>query len=71
MFSGCAVQLDSKETKLGYTDREASPSAVKNRGTFLMLCPAFGCVPIVTSGCADIPEGSACHLLQQVSSQFG
>ena len=30
VFSGCAVPPDSKETELGSSNQEASPSAVKN-----------------------------------------
>ena len=30
MFSGCTVLPDSKETELGSSDQEASPSAGKN-----------------------------------------
>ena len=38
MFSGCTVSLDSKETELGSSDQEASPSAVKNSGVVLVSC---------------------------------
>ena len=34
MFSGCTVLPDSKETELGSSDQEASPSASKNNGSF-------------------------------------
>ena len=35
MFSGCTVPPDSKDTKLGSSDQEASPSASKKyRGSF-------------------------------------
>ena len=34
MFSGCTVPPDSKETELGSSDQEASPSAGKNIGSF-------------------------------------
>ena len=37
-FSGCTVLLDSKETKLGSSDEEASPSAGKNVGDILVPC---------------------------------
>ena len=39
MFSGCTVLPDSKETKLGSNDQEASPSASKNAG--VVLVPFF------------------------------
>ena len=36
VFSGCTVPPDSKETKLGSSDQEASPSAGKNTGVVLV-----------------------------------
>ena len=38
MFSGCTVSPDSKETKLGSSNQETSPSAVKNFGVVLVPC---------------------------------
>ena len=38
MFSGCTVPPDSKETELGSSDQEASPSAGKNTGVVLVPC---------------------------------
>ena len=38
MFSGCTVPANSKETKLGSSDQEASPSAGKNTRVALVLC---------------------------------
>ena len=38
VFSGCAVPPDSKETELGSSNQEASPSAVKNTGVVLVPC---------------------------------
>ena len=38
MFSGFTVQPDSKETKLGSSDQEVSPSAGKNTGVVLVPC---------------------------------
>ena len=38
MFSGCTVLPDSKETKLGSSDQEASPSAGKNTRVVLVSC---------------------------------
>ena len=40
VFSGCVVPPDSKETKLGISDQEASPSAGKN--TMIVLVPCSG-----------------------------
>ena len=36
MFSGCTVPPDNKETELGCSDQEASPSAGKNTGVVLV-----------------------------------
>ena len=38
MFSRCTVLLDSKETQLGSSDQEASPSAGKNTTVVLVPC---------------------------------
>ena len=38
MFSGCTVPPNSKETELGSSDQEASPSAGKNTGVVLVSC---------------------------------
>ena len=38
VFSGCTVPPDSKETKLGSSDQEASPSAGKNNTAVLVPC---------------------------------
>ena len=38
MFSGCTVLPDSKETKLGSSNQEASLSASKNIGIVLVSC---------------------------------
>ena len=38
MFSGCTVPPDSKQTKLGSSDQEASPSAGKNTRVVLVPC---------------------------------
>ena len=69
MFSGCTVLPDSKETKLGSSDQEASPSAGKNTGIVLVPCRAWKCVPTAISGGVDISEVPGCHLLRQMSSQ--
>ena len=41
MFSSCAVAPDSKETELGSSNQEASPSAGKNTGVVLVQCRAW------------------------------
>ena len=38
MFSGSNLLPDSKETKLGCSDQEASPSAGRNTGVVLVPC---------------------------------
>ena len=69
MFSGCTVPPDSKETELGSSDQEASPSAGKNTGIVLVPCHAWKCAPTAISVGVDISEVPGCHLLQQMSSQ--
>ena len=69
MFFGCTVSPDSRETKLGSSDQEASPSASKNTGVILVPCHAWKCVPIANSSGVDVSEVPGCHLLRQMSSQ--
>ena len=69
MFSGCTVPPDSKETELGSSGQEASPSAGKNNGIVLVPCRAWKCVPTAVYGGVDISEFLGCHLLRQMSSQ--
>ena len=54
---------DSKETKLGSFNQEASPSAGKNTGMVLVLCLAWKCVPKNILGVVDISEVPGSHLL--------
>ena len=37
VFSGCTEPFDSKETELGSSNKEASPSTYKNTGVVLVL----------------------------------
>ena len=61
---------DSKETKLGNRDQEASPSAGKKTGVVSVPCSCtWKCTPTAISGGVDISEVPGCHLLQQMSSQ--
>ena len=60
MFSGWTVPADSKETKLGGSNEEASPSAGKDTGVVLV---PFSCIPTAISGGVDIYEVSVCHWL--------
>ena len=69
MFSGCTVPPDSKETELGISNQEASPSAGKNTGIDLVPCCACKCVPTAFSGFVDTSEVPGCLLLRQVNSQ--
>ena len=69
MFSGCTVPPDSKETKLGSSDQEASPSAAKNIGIVLVPCCTWKYVPTAVSSGVDTSEVPGCHLFRQVTSQ--
>ena len=60
---------DSKETELGSSDQEASPSAGNNTGIVLVQCRGWKCVPTAISGDVDISEVPGCHLFRQMSSQ--
>ena len=61
---------DSKQTKLGSSDQEASPSAGKNNGVVLAQSLWWKCAPTAISGGLDISEVPGSHLLQW-SSQWG
>ena len=52
------MPADSKETKLGSSNEEASPSAGKDTGVVLVPCL---CIPTAISGSVDIYEVSVCH----------
>ena len=55
---------DSKETQLGSSDPEASPSAGKNTGVVLGgPCCTWKRVPTAISGGVDIFQVPGCHLL--------
>ena len=69
MFSGCTVPPDSKETELGSSRQEASPSAGTNTGIVLVPCRAWKCVPRAISEGVDISKVPGCHLLRQIGSQ--
>ena len=56
MFSGCSVPSDSKETVLGSSGLEASPSAGKNIGIVLVPCCMCKCVPKAIPGGLDISD---------------
>ena len=61
MFSGCIVPHDSKETKLGSSNQEASPSAGKYTKVVLVPCCAWKCVPTTISGGVVISKAPGCH----------
>ena len=61
MFSGCTVLLDSKETKLGSGNQEASLSADKNIGIVLVSYCSYKCVPTAVSGGVNISKVPGCH----------
>ena len=69
MFLGCTVPPDSKETKLGSSNQEATTSTGKNTGIVLVSCRAWKCVLTDISFGGDIFEVPGCHLLRQRSSQ--
>ena len=71
MFSVCTMPPDSKESELGSSDQETSPSAGKNTVIVLVPCCAWKCVPAAISHGVDISEVPGCHLLWQMSSQWG
>ena len=55
---------DSKETELGSSDQEASPSASKNTGVVLVPCSCMEVHPTAISNGVDISGIPGCHLLQ-------
>ena len=71
MFSGCTVQPDTTETKLGSCNQESSQSAVKNTRVVLVRHRAWECVPTAISSGVDISEVPRTHLLRQMSFQWG
>ena len=71
MFSSCSVQPYSKDTELGISDQEVSPSAGKNARVVLVSCTTWKCVPTAISSSVNIFKILGCHLLQQMSSQWG
>ena len=68
LLSGCTVPPDSRETEIGSSDQEASPSAGKNTGVVLVACREWKCVPTAISDGVDISEVPG-YLLRQMSSQ--
>ena len=63
VFSGCTVPPDSKDTELGSSDQEASPSAGKNTRVVLVPCSRMEVHPY------SYFWWYGCHLLRQMSSQ--
>ena len=54
---------DSKETELGSSNQETSPSAGKNTRIVLVLCLRMEVHPKATFGGVDISEVPQCHFL--------
>ena len=69
MFSGCTVLPVSKETKLGISNLEASPSVDENTGIVLVPCLTWKCVFTAVFGCVGISQLPWCHLLWWMSPQ--
>ena len=53
------------------THYDTAASAGKNTGKVFVTCRAWKCVPTTISGSVHISEVPSCHLLQQMSSQWG
>ena len=53
------------------SNQVASPSAGKNTGIVLLPCPTLQCVPKAISGGGDVFKVPGCHMLRQMSSQWG
>ena len=67
MFSGCTVPPDSKETELRSSEQEAG----KNTGVVLVPCLHMEVRPysyFLWHGYFEVP---GCHLLRQMSFQWG
>ena len=71
LFSDYTVLPGSKETELGSSNQEASPSAGKNTGVALVPYHTWKCVSTATSGGVDISKVPGCCLLRFLSSQWG
>ena len=60
---------DSKETELGSSNQDASPSANRNTGVVYVHVEAWKCIPTAISSGVDISEFPGYHLSGQMSSQ--
>ena len=63
MFSGCTVPPNSKDTELGRSYQETSPSAGNNTGALSVPFGACNYGPTAISGGGDIYEVPGYHLL--------
>ena len=63
MFSRFTVSTDSKDTELGSSNQEASPSAGKNTGVVLLPCSCMEVCPYRYFLRVDISEIPGCQLL--------
>ena len=75
VFSNLTCHLEDtgtgKKDERGSSNQEAFPSAGKNTRIVLVPCHAWKCVPTTISSGLDISEVPGCHLLPQISSQWG
>ena len=62
LWSHCVVH-DSKETKLGISNQEVSPSAGKNTGVVLVPCCTWKCNTTAVSGGVDVYKVPVYHVL--------
>ena len=62
-YTCCTLLPGSKESEVGSSDQEASPSAGKNTRIVLVSCRAWEGVPTTISGGVDISEIPGCHML--------
>ena len=69
VLSGYIVPPDSKETELGGSDQEASPSAGKNTRVILVPRSYMEVRPYSYFRWCGYFEVPGCHLLRQTSSQ--
>ena len=67
MFSGRNVLPDSKKTKHGTGNQEASPSVGKNTGIVLVACLSWKCFAIAFSVGVDTFQVPGCHLTDEFS----
>ena len=70
VFCGCAVPFGSKETKLGSSNSDTSPSVGKNDGVVLVPYCGWNNVRTAIYGGVDISEVPECYMLQWGSQKL-